>query len=192
MIFIELIQWCRSSNTPANTVDWIEIELSRTTEEQIESGILKDKADGIERQWWKEDGCKKMERCETKKGQSIWRKFDVENVRMSWKVWDMTGRKEVWCSLKQVCASLWHIVNHQATLILTKQQLKKEDKKERKWFALLAPATHTGFGWKNGCVTGKPGLFKEWAPVFLSVLIANQVSIHSITNDYSDPIRIGR
>lgn len=67
MIFIELIQWCRSSNTPANTVDWIEIELSRTTEEQIESGILKDKADGIERQWWKEDGCKKMERCETKK-----------------------------------------------------------------------------------------------------------------------------
>lgn len=23
MIFIELIQWCRSSNTPANTVDWI-------------------------------------------------------------------------------------------------------------------------------------------------------------------------
>lgn len=132
MIFIELIQWCRSSNTPANTVDWIEIELSRTTEERIESGILKDKADGIERQWWKEDGCKKMERCETKKGQSIWRKFDVENVRMSWKVWDMTGRKEVWCSLKQVCASLWHIVNHQATLILTKQQFKKEDKKRKK------------------------------------------------------------
>lgn len=132
MIFIELIQWCRSSNTPANTVDWIEIELSRTTEEQIESGILKDKAAGIERQWWKEDGCKKMERCETKKGQSIWRKFDAENVRMSWKVWDMTGRKEVWCSLKQVCASLWHIVNHQATLILTKQQLKKEDKKRKK------------------------------------------------------------
>lgn len=132
MIFIELIQWCRSSNTPANTVDWIEIELSRMTEERIESGILKDKADGIERQWWKEDGCKKMERCETKKGQSIWRKFDVENVRMSWKVWDMTGRKEVWCSLKQVCASLWHIVNHQATLILTKQQFKKEDKKRKK------------------------------------------------------------
>lgn len=71
-----------------------------------------------------------MERCETKKGQSIWRKFDVENVRMSWKVWDMRY--------------------------------------------------------------GKPGLFKEWAPVFLSVLIANQVSIHSITNDYSDPIRSGR
>lgn len=77
MIFIQLIHWCRSSNTPASTVDSIEIELNRTTEEQIESGILKDKADGIERLWWKEDGCKKMERCETKKGQSIWREEEI-------------------------------------------------------------------------------------------------------------------
>lgn len=89
MIFIELIQWCRSSNTPANTVDWIEIELSRTTEEQIESGILKDKAAGIERQWWKEDGCKKMERCETKKDK-------VFGGNLMWRMWECHERCEIW------------------------------------------------------------------------------------------------